>query len=127
MKPSHVEAWIAFLGTVRVDGPIPIGFEVVTDRDGLWILRSTMQVPDRQGAPACLDCGRPRADLPIILQNALPSPADTTPKEVVIRQRVLGHYQHEALESIYIGGQRVFDPHEARWYSNLVADWRFNS
>jgi hypothetical protein len=23
-------------------------------------------------------------------------------------------------------GRRAFDPHNEHWYSNLVADWRFN-
>jgi hypothetical protein len=123
---AHVQAWIDFIAGVEVRGPISITFEVLQSADGAWILRSTMLVPDRAGSLACAGCGRPRADLPIIIQGALPGPDDTTPRERVIRQRVLGHYQHEALESIFVGGARAFDPHEARWYSNLVADWRFN-
>jgi hypothetical protein len=85
-----------------------------------------MLVPDRDGAPVCPGCHRVHPDRPIIIQNALPAENDDTPRELVIRQRVLGHYQHEALESIVVGGRRVFDPHEERWGSNLVADWRFN-
>lgn len=123
---AHVQAWIDFLATVEVRGPISITFAILQSADGAWILRSTMLVPDRAGSLACAGCGRPSADLPIIIQGALPGPDDTTPREQVIRQRVLGHYQHEALESIFVGGARAFDPHEARWYSNLVADWRFN-
>ena len=123
---AHVQSWIDFVATVEVRGPIPISFRVMQSLDGEWILQSEMRVPDRDGATVCSSCERPRADLPIILQNALPSPDDKTPRELVIRQRVLGHYQHEALESIFIGGERAFDPHEARWSSNLVADWRFN-
>lgn len=126
--PSHVREWIAFLKTVEVRGPIAILFRVFESQQpsGLWILQSEMLVPDREGSPTCEMCARPTIDLPIILQNVLPAADDPTPKEQVIRQRVLGHYQHEALESIFVAGARAFDPHEARWYSNLVADWRFN-
>lgn len=125
--PSHVQSWIDFLTTVEVRGPIPIVFSVLRDRYGVWILRSEMQVPDRDAPSSCASCSRPRNDRPVILQNVLPGPDDPTPREHVIRQRVLGHYQHEALESLLIAGQRVFDPHAERWYSSLVADWRFNS
>jgi len=114
---SHVQSWIDFLATVEVRGPIPITFEVLQDRLGVWILRSTMVVPDRS---------EPTSNIEIIFQQTLPAPDDATPRELVIRQRVLGCFQHEALESIFVGGRRAFDPHEARWCSNLVADWRFN-
>lgn len=125
--PEHVRSWISFLATVAVRGPIRIDFEILQDELGVWILRSTMVVPDRAGTETCSSCGRSTADLPIMIQNELPHADDPTPREMVIRQRVLGHFQHEALESIVIAGRRAFDPHEARWYSNLVADWRFNS
>lgn len=124
--PVHVKSWIDFVATVEVRGPIPIAFSILQDQLGVWILRSEMLVPDRDDAPPCASCARPPANRPVILQNVLPGPEDDTPRELVIRQRVLGHYQHEALESIHIGGRRAFDPHAARWYSNLVADWRFN-
>lgn len=124
--PAHVQSWIDFLATVEVRGPIPIAFSILQDQLGVWILRSEMLVPDRDDTTPCERCRRPVADLPVIIQNVLPGPEDDTPRELVIRQRVLGHYQHEALESIHIGGRRPFDPHAARWYSNLVADWRFN-
>lgn len=117
MKPTHVQAWIDFLATVEVRGPIPITFEVLQDQLGGWLLRSTMLVPDRSDPTSCI---------PIIFQQTLPGPNDETPRETVIRQRVLGCFQHEALESIFVAGRRTFDPHEARWFSNLVADWRFN-
>ncbi len=117
----HVRSWLDFLATVEVRGPIPVQFDVLQDALGVWVLRSTMTVPDRDGAGE-----GDRRGISVIIQNALPDAEDDTPREVVIRQRVLGHYQHEALESIVIGGRRLFDPHEARWYSSLVADWRFN-
>lgn len=117
VKPEHVQSWQDYLATVEVRGPIPIAFEIVQDTFGIWILRSTMLVPDRADATG---------HIPIIFQQALPAPDDPTPRELVIRQRVLGCFQHEALESVFIDGQRCFDPHEAHWYSNLVADWRFN-
>lgn len=123
--PPHVQSWIHFLTTVEVRGPIPISFSVLRDRLGIWILRSEMRVPDRDGAAPCASCGRLPGDQLVIIQNALPGPDDETPRELMIRQRVLGHYQHEALESLLIAGKRVFDPHEAHWYSNLVANWRF--
>ena len=126
MTPEHVQGWIDFLATVKVDGPIPITFRVVEDALGVWILESTMLVPDRAGHQICGECKRAARDLPIVIQNELPRADDPTPKADVIRQRVLGHYQHEALENIFIAGERTFDPHAARWYSNLVADWRFN-
>lgn len=122
----HVQSWIDFLATVEVRGPIPIRFAVLEDALGVWVLRSTMLIPDRATATPCSTCGRPAPDLEIIIQGELPKPNDPTPREIVVRQRVLGHYQHEALESIFVGGRRVFDPHEVHWYSNLVADWRFN-
>lgn len=124
--PEHVQSWIDFVATVEVRGPIPISFRVLQDKLGVWILQSSMLIPDRDDVQACGSCERPVPNLPIILQNALPAADDLTPREIVIRQRVLGHYQHEALESIFVAGQRAFDPHDARWYSNLVADWRFN-
>lgn len=124
--PPHVQSWINFLATVEVRGPIPITFSVLQDRCGVWILRSEMRVPDRNAASPCGGCARLLGNQTVILQNALPGPDDPTQRELVIRQRVLGHYQHEALESILIAGHRVFDPHEARWDSNLVANWRFN-
>ncbi len=123
---AHAQSWRDFLATVEVRGPIAISFEVLQAVDGAWLLRSTMLIPDRAGAPPCATCSRPHANLPIIIQGALPGPEDDVPRAQVIRQRVLGHYQHEALESLYVAGARAFDPHEARWYSNLVADWRFN-
>jgi hypothetical protein len=126
VTPAHVQSWLDFLATVEVRGLISITFDVVQGNDGAWILRSTMLVPDRAGAPDCFAYGGPYPNLPIIIQGALPGPDDPTSRAQVIRQRVLGHYQHEALESLFVGGERAFDPHEARWYSNLVADWRFN-
>lgn len=122
----HVEEWIGFLATVEVSGPIPVTFRVYQAIDGMWILQSTMDVPDRDRADPCDGCGAPRRDTPIIIQQALPVAEDRTPKAEIVRQRVLGHYQHEALESIFVGGERAFDPHHEHWYSNLVADWRFN-
>lgn len=122
----HVQGWVDYLATVEIRGPIPIRFWVTEDRAGGWALSSAMMVPDRAGSLACASCDRPLLDLPIVLVNALPGPDDPTPRDEIIRQRVLGHYQHEALESIFIAGTRAFDPHDARWYSNLVADWRFN-
>lgn len=121
MTPEHVQSWRDFLATVEVRGPIPITFEVLEDALGIWILRSTMLVPDRDEHTEEQPVTRP-----VMFQQALPRLDDPTPREMVIRQRVLGMYQHEALESILVGGRRAFDPHEARWYSNLVADWRFN-
>lgn len=126
MIPAHVQAWIAYLETVEVRGPISIRFWIHKDTVGVWVLSSAMMVPDRDNVTRCSSCDRPVPDKPIIIQNALPGPDDATPRDDVIRQRVLGHYQHEALESIFVAGQRVFDPHAARWYANLVADWRFN-
>jgi len=127
MTPAHVEAWLEFIATVVVDGPIPITFEVIHDVDGQWILRSTMLVANRDTAPRqCAGCDRPVLNWSVVIQNALPPADDPTPKEIVIRQRVLGHYQHEALERIWIGGRRAFDPHAQKWYSSLVADWRYN-
>lgn len=122
----HVQSWIDFVATVEVRGPIPISFQVLEDKLGVWILQSSMLIPDRADVQTCGSCDRPVPNLPIIIQNALPDADDPTPREIVIRQRVLGHFQHEALESIFVDGQRVFDPHDARWQSNLVADWRFN-
>ena len=127
IPPPHVQSWIDFLTAIEVRGPIPIKFSVLRDRYGVWILRSEMQVPGRDAPTSCASCARPHSDRPVIIQNVLPGPNDPTPRERVIRQRVLGHYQHEALESLLIAGQRLFDPHAARWYSNLVANWRFNS
>ena len=124
MTPEHVQGWRDFLATVEVRGPLPIVFEIVQDPRVGWVLRSTMLIPDRTGAPTCAGCGRQLLDLPVIIQNTLPAPDES--RELVIRQRVLGHFQHEALESILIGGRRAFDPHNEHWYSNLVADWRFN-
>ena len=119
-EPSFVTEWRSFLATVDVRGPIPMRFDVVhwprelPDRRGNdeWILRWEMCVPSR-------DTGEPDV---ITFQNKLPD--DGRDKRMVVRQCVLGAFQHEALESIYIDGVRAFDPHDARWYSNLVADWR---
>lgn len=118
IEPAFVTEWRAFLATVNVRGPIPIHFDVVRWPRELpgadeWILRWEMNVPSR-------DTGE--SDV-ITFQNKLPD--DGQDKRTVIRQCVLGAFQHEALESIYINGMRTFDPHEARWYSNLVADWRY--
>lgn len=126
MIPPHVQQWIDFLETIDVRGPIAITFEILQDKLGLWVLRSTMQVPTRDLSVDCDACGRPIINHEVSIQNALPGPDDTTPRSEVIRQRVLGHYQHEALESILIDGVRPYDPHHARWYSNIVADWRYN-
>lgn len=125
--PPHVQAWIDFLATVEVVGPIPITFSVFLSAPPApqWILRSQMLVPDRDAPEVCAGCERLRLNRWIIIQNELPAADDPTPKEIVIRQRVLGHFQHEGLESILIGGRRAFDPHEQRWYSSLVADWRY--
>ncbi len=122
----HVESWIDYLVTVEVRGPIPVTFRVLQAVDELWILQSTMMVPDRTGSPACGTCGVQALDKGIIIQGPLPTEDDPTPRNEIVRQRVLGHYQHEALESIFVDGERAFDPHHQRWYSNLVADWRFN-
>ena len=119
-EPAFVTEWRSFLATVDVRGPIPMRFDVVhwprelPDRrgDDEWILRWEMCVPSR-------DTGEPDV---ITFQNKLPD--DGRDKRMVVRQCVLGAFQHEALESIYIDGVRAFDPHDARWYSNLVADWR---
>ena len=117
--PEFVAEWREFLRTVEVRGPIPIAFEVVRwARDGVdeWLLRWTMHVPDR--VTGSIE--------PITFQNRLTEFARTSAlKSRVVRQCVLGAFQHEALESIFIAGDRAFDPHEARWCSNLVADWRF--
>lgn len=120
---NHIHGWQDFLATVEVGGPIPITFSVIQDALGVWSLHSTMLVPSRDSDDRCA-CGRRANDTPVTIVNALPGPE--VDKAIAIRQRVLGHYQHEALEHIHIGGVRTFDPHEARWFSNLVADWRFN-
>lgn len=123
---EHVERWRAFLATVEVRGPIPCRFRVTQDLHGQWILESEMLVPDRSQAHECEPCGRVFRDTWITFHNHLPPPDDPSPMADVIKQRVLGMYQHEALESIFVEGARRYDPHEARWYSNLVADWRLN-
>ena len=115
-EPAHVAEWRTFLDAVEVRGPIPIHFRIVQDATGLWVLQSWMHVDGRDGGEK----------IDIIIQNELPQPGDPVEKAAVIRQRVLGHYQHEALENIFIGGERRFDPHAARWHSSVVADWRFN-
>ena len=115
--PEHVRDWAAFLKTVKVGGAIPVHFRILRSRDDVWILQSTMTVPDR-------DDGTPT---PIRIQNALPGPDSPLDKPEVILARVIGHYQHEAMENVMIDGRRFFDPHHARFYSNLVADWRFNA
>jgi hypothetical protein len=118
IEPAFVTEWRAFLATVAVRGPIPIAFAVVrwqiVGRDE-WILRWTMQVPDR--VTGNLE--------PVTFQNKLPDARTDQLKRKTIRQCVLGAFQHEALESIFVDGDRAFDPHKERWYSNLVADWRF--
>lgn len=115
--PDHVRAWVDFLRTVNIRGPIAIRFRVHHDRNDAWLLESKMRVPDRDGVGA---------QTWITFQNVLPVAKNDDDRRLAIRQRVLGMYQHEALENIYIGGERAFDPHEARWYSNLVVDWRYN-
>lgn len=122
IDPDFVTEWRAFLATVDVRGPIPIAFEVVRwERPGShgpvdeWLLRWTMTVPDREtGAPS-----------PVTFQNRLPDARTDALRRKFVRQCVLGAFQHEALESIFIDGERAFDPHKERWYSNLVADWRY--
>jgi hypothetical protein len=118
VNPDYVQSWIDFLSTVEVRGPIPIVFEVVRWTRGVadeWLLRWTMQVPDRvTGTPS-----------PVTFQNKLPDAHSLQLKRKVVRQCVLGAFQHEALESLFVGGARAFDPHRERWYSNLVADWRY--
>ena len=121
-EPAYIAEWRAFLATVEVRGPIPIVFEVVRwQRPGPhgavneWLLRWTMTVPDRvTGEPA-----------PVTFQNKLPDARTDALRRKTVRQCVLGAFQHEALESLFIGGERAFDPHKERWYSNLVADWRY--
>lgn len=122
-EPVHVTEWRDFLATIDVRGPILITFEVVrwerprdkaTNADE-WLLRWTMQVPDRETGEAS----------PVTFQNKLPEARSDQLKRRMIRQCVLGAFQHEALESIFVGGERAFDPHKERWFSNLVADWRF--
>jgi hypothetical protein len=117
-EPAFVVEWREFLATVNVTGPIPITFEVVRwKRNGVdeWLLRWTMTVPDREtGEPS-----------PVIFQNKLPDARVPSLRREMIKRCVLGAFQHEALESIFVDGQRAFDPHKARWFSNLVADWRF--
>lgn len=112
--PGHVLEWHEFLKTVVVRGPIPCRFRIHKSRDGLWILESMMFVPNREDGNVTL----------IRFMNELKD--NGADKRLVVRQRVLGMFQHEALESIFMDGQRAFDPHEARWYSNLVTDWRYN-
>lgn len=118
-SPAYVSEWRAFLATVAVRGPIPITFEVVRwehpNRVDEWLLRWTMQVPDRVTGKI----------EPVTFQNKLPDARTPQLKRKMIRQCVLGAFQHEALESIFVDGERAFDPHKARWYSNLVADWRY--
>lgn len=80
-----------------------------------WLLRWTMQVPDRVSGKT----------EPVTFQNKLPDARTPQLKRKMVRQCVLGAFQHEALESIFVAGERAFDPHKERWYSNLVADWRF--
>lgn len=122
-EPDFVTSWRAFLATVDVRGPIPIAFEIVRwdrPRDKAsnadeWLLRWTMQVPDREtGEPS-----------PVTFQNKLPLALTGNEKRKIVRRCVLGAFQHEALESIFVGGDRAFDPHRERWFSNLVADWRY--
>lgn len=110
---EHVQRWRDFLATVEVRGPIQIRFEVIEDALGLWTLRSTMEVPNREGGPA----------INIIFQNVLPAP-DVSKRDVIVA-RVLQCYQHEALESVYVADERIADPHRGRWFSDLVADWRY--
>jgi hypothetical protein len=117
-EPTFVVEWREFLRTVEVRGPIPVVFEIVRwtrDAADEWLLRWTMSVPDR--VTGTIE--------PVVFQNRLPDAGTTALKRAVVRQCVLGAFQHEALESIFIGGDRTFDPHGERWYSNLVADWRF--
>lgn len=120
-EPAFVSDWREFLATVEVRGPIPIAFEVVRwQRPGPiavdeWILRWTMSVPDRVTGEAS----------PVTFQNKLPDARTPQLKRKAVRQCVLGAFQHEALESIVVAGERVFDPHKERWFSNLVADWRY--
>lgn len=115
--PAFVTEWRAFLATVNVSGAIPIVFDVVAwGSPTTWLLRSTMHVPDRAD---------PAQTVPIIFQNKLPDSRTDALRRDVIKQRVLGCFQHEALESIFVDGERAFNPHKARWYSNLVADWRY--
>lgn len=116
--PAFVCEWRTFLESVEVRGPIPIVFEVVGWQRGNadeWILRWTMRVPDRETGESS----------PVTFQNKLPDARSPQLKRKMIRQCVLGAYQHEALESIFVEGERAFDPHKERWFSNLVADWRF--
>ena len=125
MNDETVDEWRAFIATVNVRGPIPITFEIVrwprengAPSRGVvdeWILRWTMQVPDRETGDFS----------PVTFHSKLPEARTDAIRRVLIRQCVLGAFQHEALESIFIDGERVFDPHAQRWYSNLVADWRF--
>lgn len=124
--PAHVKEWRAFLKTVEIRGPIPMRFRVHRGVDGIWVLESKMLVPDRNSSHPCEACERIFGNAWITFYNELPRENDPTPRELVIRQRVLGMFQHEALEAIFIAGARAFDPHEARWYCNLVADWRYN-
>jgi hypothetical protein len=116
--PDFVTEWRAFLSQVDVRGAIPITFEIVRWQRcqvDEWILRWTMHVPDRETGKI----------EPITFQNKLPDARTTSLKRKMIRQCVLGAFQHEALESIFVEGERAFDPHKERWYSNLVADWRY--
>jgi hypothetical protein len=110
---AHLQSWRDFLATVEVRGPIPIRFEVLQDALGVWILRSTMEVPNRDGGGA----------IDIVFQNRLPGP-ELSKRDVIVA-RVLQCFQHEALESVHIDGERAADPHRERWYSSLLADWRF--
>lgn len=119
-EPDFVTEWRAFLATVEVRGPIPMRFEVVRwehpNHTDQWLLRWTMLVPMRDP---------PHEPDEITFQNLLPDARSPQQKRRMIRQCVLGAFQHEALESIFIEGERAFDPHKERWYSNLVADWRY--
>lgn len=114
--PDHVRSWREFLRRVDVRGPIPMRFRVVRWGEG-YVLQSIAFVPDRDATTGAV--------IPIRFQNTLPVALSDEAKAACIRQRVLGAFHHEALESIHIDAQRTFDPHEARWFSNLVADWRF--
>lgn len=124
--PESVRAWATFLESVRVRGSIPMRFRLHQARDGEWMLESKMLVPDREQPHVCDACGRSSPDTWITFNNKIPHAPDDAQKRLAIRQRVLGMFQHEALESIFIGGDRAFDPHDAHWYSNLVVDWRYN-
>lgn len=94
--------WREFIATVKVGGRHPIEFGMSHVRY-LIQLFAYMEVDDRDSGENVKIAASEQIDL---------NRKEPWDKAQVIKGLVLRLYEHEALEQITVGGNRVFDPHK---------------